>query len=108
MSRKNDSTSKPLRTGFWVLLAVMAIWILILGGNSFFNTWKLQRQVSKLKAETLHLKAVNDSLSQENQRLKTDPDAAEKAAREKFGLTKPGETVIRFVPAKDDPEEAEK
>jgi len=107
MSKKNDSTSKPLRTGFWILMGIMGIWILILGGNSFFNTWKLQRQVGKLKAETMHLKAVNDSLSQENQRLKTDPEAAEKAAREKFGLTKPGETVIRFVPAKDD-EEAKK
>lgn len=72
------------------------------GGNSFYNTWKLQRQVRLLKTETMHLKAVNDSLAQENERLKTDPEAAEKAAREKFGLTKPGETVIRFVPAKEE------
>jgi cell division protein FtsB len=74
-----------------------------LGGNSFFNTWKLQRQVEKLEKETSYLKAVNDSLAQENERLKTDPEAAEKAAREKFGLTKQDETVFRFVPAKEEP-----
>ena len=29
-------------------------------------------------------------------------ETAEKAAREKFGLTKPDETVFRFVPAEED------
>jgi len=58
--------------------------------------------VEQLEKETTILKAQNDSLAQENERLKTDPEAAEKAARENFGLTKPDETVFRFVPAKDD------
>lgn len=102
MSRKSSTTSKPVRTGFWIIIGIIVIWIAIAGGNSFYNTWKLQRQVRLLKTETMHLKALNDSLAQENERLKTDPEAAEKAAREKFGLTKPGETVIRFVPAKEE------
>lgn len=104
MSKKGANLPQPVRTGFWVLMGLIILWILVFGGNSFFNTWKLQRQVHKLQQETMHLKAVNDSLSHENQRLKTDPEAAEKAAREKFGMTKPGETVIRFVPAKEEPE----
>ncbi len=102
MSRKSSTTSKPVRTVVWVIIAIIGIWILLAGGNSFYNTWKLQRQVHSLQTETLRLKAVNDSLAQENERLKTDPEAAEKAAREKFGLTKPGETVIRFVPGKEE------
>lgn len=102
MSRKGSNTSKPVRTGFWIVIGIIAVWIILAGGNSFYNTWKLQRQVRSLRTETMHLKAVNDSLAQENERLKTDPEAAEKAAREKFGLTKPGETVIRFVPGKEE------
>ncbi|PKN72438.1 MAG: hypothetical protein CVU50_07665 [Candidatus Cloacimonetes bacterium HGW-Cloacimonetes-3] len=103
MNSRKKATSKGVRIMFWAGVSILTLWILLLGGNSFFNTWKLQRQVEKLEKETSYLKAVNDSLAQENERLKTDPEAAEKAAREKFGLTKQDETVFRFVPAKEEP-----
>lgn len=102
MKTRSKELSPNLRYVFWALVALIFIWILILSGNSFLNTWKLQRKVQLLEKETSFLKAQNDSLAQENERLKTDPEAAEKAAREKFGLTKPDETVFRFVPAKED------
>ncbi len=102
MKTRSKELSPNLRYMFWALVALIVIWILILSANSFLNTWKLQRKVQLLEKETSFLKAQNDSLAQENERLKTDPEAAEKAAREKFGLTKPDETVFRFVPAKED------
>ncbi len=102
MNTRKKAAPKSVRVMFWAGVTVLTLWILLLGGNSFFNTWKLQRQVTKLEKETTQLKAVNDSLAQENERLKTDPEAAEKAAREKFGLTKQDETVFRFVPAKEE------
>ncbi len=102
MKTRSKALSPTLRCVFWALVALIIIWILVLSGNSFLNTWKLQRRVRLLEQETSILKAQNDSLAQENERLKTDPEAAEKAAREKFGLTKPDETVFRFVPAKED------
>jgi len=80
----------------------LLVWILFLANSSFLKTWKLKNRVEQLEKETTILKAQNDSLAQENERLKTDPEAAEKAARENFGLTKPDETVFRFVPAKED------
>lgn len=102
MKTRSKALSPTLRYIFWALAAIIALWILVLSGNSFFNTWKLQHRVQLLEKETLALKAQNDSLAQENLRLKTDPETAEKAAREKFGLTKEDETVFRFVPAKED------
>lgn len=102
MKTRSATTSPSLRFGFWAIVSLLVLWVLILGTNSFLNTWKLQRRVQKLERETSYLKAMNDSLAQENERLKTDPETAEKAAREKFGLTKPDETVFRFVPAKED------
>jgi cell division protein FtsB len=102
MKTRKQAAPKSVRIAFWSVVGLLALWILLLGGNSFFNTWKLQRKVELLEKETTHLKAVNDSLAQENLRLKTDPESAEKAAREKFGLTKPDETVFRFVPAKEE------
>jgi len=102
MKSKSKELKPAHRFIFWSLIAIIGIWILFLSGNSFLNTYKLQRRVQLLEKETTALKAVNDSLAAENQRLKTDPETAEKAAREKFGLTKPDETVFRFVPAEED------
>ncbi|MEF3694196.1 MAG: septum formation initiator family protein [Candidatus Cloacimonadota bacterium] len=83
---------------FWVLLIVILGWILVFSDYSFLNTWKLKRSVDELETAVTELQTNNDSLRAENERLKTSPEAAEKAAREKFGLTKPGEKVFRFVP----------
>ena len=102
MKAKTKKLSPPMRFAFWAIIVLLIIWILFLADNSFLNTWKLKRRVDQLEKETTILKAQNDSLAQENERLKTDPEAAEKAARENFGLTKPDETVFRFVPAKED------
>ena len=83
---------------FWILLIVILGWILIFSDYSFLNTWKLKHSMNELQSAVTELQASNDSLKAENERLKTSPEAAEKAAREKFGLTKPGEKVFRFVP----------
>ncbi len=108
MKSRAKELNPTLRFIFWAIFVLILLWILVLSGNSFFNTWKLQRKVAQLEKETLALKAVNDSLAAENQRLKTDPETAEKAAREKFGLTKPDETVFRFVPAKEEDDKHKK
>ena len=102
MKTKDKKRSPQFRFFFWGAIVLLVIWILFLANNSFLNTWKLKHRVEQLEKETAALKAQNDSLAMENNRLKTDPEAAEKAARENFGLTKPDETVCRFVPAKDD------
>jgi len=90
-----------VRYVFWLIVAFLLAWILFFGQNSFWNTMQLKRKVDKLETEAANLKATNDSLMKENARLKTDPEAAEQAAREQFGLIKPDEKVFRFVPAKE-------
>ncbi len=43
-------------------------------------------------------------LRQENEALRSSPDAVEKVAREKFNLCKPGETVMKYdKPTQDTP-----
>lgn len=87
-----------VRLIFYAALIAIILWILVLSQNSYLNTWKLKSKMNDLKKEMLELQAVNDSLRQENHRLKTDPKAAEKVARERFGLTKEGEKSFRFIP----------
>jgi cell division protein FtsB len=102
MKSKAKECPKIVRYAFWLIFCFLLLWILVFGQNSFWHTQQLKRKVDILELEASHLKAVNDSLAKENSRLKTDPEAAEKAAREQFGLTKPDEKVFRFVPAKED------
>lgn len=99
---KQKKCPRILHYFFVLAMLFLLFWVLFFGQNSFWNTAKLRKKVNKLEQEAQYLKAVNDSLAKENARLKTDPAAAEKAARELFGLTKPNEKVFRFVPAKED------
>jgi cell division protein FtsB len=102
MKTKAKATPKYVKYIVNALLVLLLAWILVTGRNSYLNTYRLKRRVDLLQQEAMRLKAANDSLAQENARLKTDPEAAEKAAREQFGLTKPNEKVFRFVPARED------
>jgi cell division protein FtsB len=52
----------------------------------------LEREVGALRVETARLTADVD-------RLRTDPDYIEQIAREKLGLVKPGERVLKLPPA---------
>jgi len=73
-------------------------WILFWGRNSFWNTHFVRRELKRMEAEVAKLSVMNDSLRIQNERLKTSLDAAEKAAREQFGLIKPDEKVFFFIP----------
>lgn len=102
MKTRGKESPRIVKYLFYLFLLLLLGWIGFWGQNSFFKTIKLKRELDALRAKTEELSAINDSLATENQRLKTDPEAAEKAAREQFGLTKPGERVFRFVPARED------
>jgi len=98
--KPRSNRPKPLlRLVFYVAMLFVISWILLWGENSFLRTWNMGRRVQALEKEMKELQTINEELKQENQRLKSDPKAAEKVAREKFGLTKEGEKVFRFIPS---------
>ncbi|MCB5253786.1 MAG: septum formation initiator family protein [Candidatus Cloacimonadaceae bacterium] len=101
MKSKGKQVPKIVWYIYLLCILFLFLWISVLGRNSARNAYLLRKKVENMEADARHLKAVNDSLAQDNMRLKTDPDAAEKAAREQFGLIKPDEKVFRFVPAKE-------
>lgn len=102
MKAQRSKHETLLRTAYIVVIVLLITWIVAWGPNSFVKKHTQKKANDKLKAEVDYYKVKNDSLQLEIRRLKTDPEAAEKVARENFGLIKEGEKVFRFV-EKDEP-----
>lgn len=68
-----------------------------LGGEfGFLNLMRLQRHRSQLQVEKRQLLAEIVDLESRLKRLKSDSEYIEKLAREKYGLAKEGEIIIRI------------
>lgn len=70
-----------------------------------FSYVPLVRQNTRMRQELFRLETELQELQKSNRRLmdaieamQKDPQTVERVAREKMGLAKPGETVIRFEP----------
>ncbi|HPV14737.1 MAG TPA: septum formation initiator family protein [Candidatus Cloacimonadota bacterium] len=97
--KKKPKYHKLYNLIFWVLLIIAVLWLLFFSESSFYKANKIRKKMETLEQEMKVLQAQNDSLREENHRLRTDPKAAEVIAREKFGLTKENETKYIFFPS---------
>ncbi len=85
---------KPLAK--WILLGVILLG-LFLSSEGSRSYWKRKRFLKHVQTELSNIKIANDKLSLEIGRLKSDPRAVEKIARNELGLIKPGEIEYRFI-----------
>jgi cell division protein FtsB len=89
---------RPAGTVVAVLLALLLTWHVI-DGKHGLSVWEHERvQDRALQKEIDRLQQENAQMQQQIQRLQSDPDAIERAAREKLHYAKPGE-VIYTLPA---------
>ena len=84
------------------LLAIVSILLFLLafllGGNyGLINMIELRREKRELKAQLRAVQAERDSLVRDITRLQNDKSAIERIAREKYGMARPNEKVIKFV-----------
>ncbi len=89
---------RPAGTVVVVALALLLTWHVI-NGKHGLSVWQQKR------AEDKQLRKDIDTLQQENarlrtrvERLKSDPDAIEREAREKLHYAKPGEVIYALPP----------
>jgi cell division protein FtsB len=82
------------------IVAVIALLGLAFQGGEYgtLDWLKLRRQLADERAALGALEAELDSLSRVARALETDPVAQERAAREEFGMIRPGELLYRLVP----------
>jgi cell division protein FtsB len=91
--------------GIWDKLTKAVVFLLITAALLAVAVWYLPliKQNERMRAEILRLE---DEVTQEEKiamrrkvaidALRNDPETVERYAREKLGLARPGETIIRF------------
>jgi cell division protein FtsB len=84
---------RPAGTAVAVLLALLVTWHVIHGQHGL-SVWQQKRAEDRsLQREILQLQQENAEMRQQVERLKSDPEAIEREAREKLHYAKPGEVI---------------
>jgi cell division protein FtsB len=82
-----------------VAAAIVLLGLAFQGGEYGTLDWlQLRRQLADERAAVRALEVELDSLGRAARALETDPVAQERAAREEFGMIRPGELLYRLVP----------
>jgi cell division protein FtsB len=94
---------RPAGTATAVLLALLLTWHVIHGQHGL-SVWQQKRAEDRaLQQEIQQLQQENAQMRQQVDRLKSDPEAIEREAREKLHYAKPGEVIWVLPPAQQAP-----
>ena len=98
-------SERRIDTGIWDKLTKAVMFLLVIAALLAVAVWYLPliKQNERMRSEILRLQQ-NVATEEETARqikvqieaLRNDPETVERYAREKLGLARPGETVIRF------------
>lgn len=84
---------RPAGTAIAVLLALLVTWHVIHGQHGL-SVWEQKRSEDRaLQREIQELELENAQMRQQADRLKSDPEAIEREARERLHYAKPGEVI---------------
>jgi cell division protein FtsB len=94
---------RPSGTVIAAVLALLVTWHVVYGKHGI-SVWQQKRAEDRaLQQQIKDLQQENAQMRQQIERLKSDPDAIEREAREKLHYAKPGE-VIYTLPEKPQPQ----
>lgn len=74
----------------------------IFGAHGLLAMRREKNKINQVQTDNQSLDQENQDLSQHIQKLKTDPSAIEKIARDRMGLARPGELIFRMPDLKRD------
>jgi cell division protein FtsB len=91
---KTQQWWRPAGTAVAVLLALLVTWHVIHGQHGL-SVWEQKRSEDRaLQQEIQELQQENAQMRQQVERLKSDPEAIEREAREKLHYAKPDEVIV--------------
>ena len=86
---------------FWISVSVIIFVILTLacfGEQGIIQILELRKETIRVRERTARLTLSNQELKSEILRMRQDPWAAERIAREQLGMVRANEKVYRFAP----------
>ena len=87
----------PRTLGITVLV-LAAVASLGYGSQSLSRVWQIKVEVESLERQIAGLRSENATLQAEVTKLHHDPEALEQLAREKLGMVRPGEKILKLPP----------
>jgi len=84
----------PAGTVVAIVLALLLIWHVFNTKNGLSVWYQKRAEDRQLQREIKDLEQENAQLREQIERLKSDPGAIEKAARERLHYAKPGEVIV--------------
>ena len=79
-----------------ILVACAGLWKFIVGEMGVVKYYRMSAHALDLRSEIEHLKKDNTRLAREVAALRTDAAYLERMARDKIGLSRPGEVVYYY------------
>ena len=98
-------SERRIDTGIWDKLTKAVVLLLVIAALLAVAVWYLPliKQNERMRSEVLRLQEeltteeeTARQIKVQIEALRNDPETVERYAREKLGLARPGETVIRF------------
>ena len=83
-----------LKNKYLIALLVVAAWLLFFDKNNMIQQWRLQRQLHEMHRDKQYYLNEIARDSTELKRLKDNPDALERYARETFLMKKDNEDIF--------------
>ena len=81
------------------IVLAAAVWAVVDPNAGIRSWWELRGQLREASLRADSLRSELAALEVDAQRLQQDPLALESAIRTDLGLARPGETIVRAVPA---------
>lgn len=85
------------------IVLAAAVWAIVDPNAGIRSWWELRAQLGEAELRAEALRGELAKLEAEAQQLQEDPLAVESAIRADLGLARPGETIVRAVPAPSNP-----
>ncbi len=86
-----------IRNKYLLVLILVLVWLMFFDTHNFMQQWRIRSQLRELRIERdfYREEIMRDSTAIEE--LKSDPDALERFAREKYLMKKEGEDVYILI-----------
>jgi cell division protein FtsB len=102
-----DGKRPPARPGrplWWAAAVFLLVLLALAGGKSYRDLTAVREREAELEARLASTRAEIAAFERRLDRLRHDPVALERLAREELGMTRPGDVVIVLPP--EEPAEA--